>query len=212
MNHHEEDQKQPLEPLSKEEAGRRLADMRKRLPSRIRASMKKAMKVRRYELYECLITNDWDDPNTLTIVIVSRKMPDKKLAMALFLVDLACLGIKEADLETSVSRDRYAELKSRMLGEHEENLQPCTPELAARVIDHGVRYALAMGFPPHRDYFPAINLLAGHDPNATDEAVPLGDDGVPTYWVGPHDDVDAIMKKLTEELGPGGFHYVMPLG
>ncbi len=49
------------------------------------------------------------------------------------------------------------------------------------MIDHGVRYALALGFSPHKDYFPAVRLLAGVDPNASHESIPLGEDGIPMY-------------------------------
>ena len=55
-------------------------------------------------------------------------------------------------------------------------------------------------------------LVAGDaDPDACDESIPLGRDGKPLFIPGPDDRVNLIMAKLTRKLGPGGFHYVIPV-
>lgn len=200
---------QSVMPLPKAEAQKRLTDRARQLPSRVRNQVKKAMKARRYTLHECLVNRDWRNTANLTTVVVSRKMPGGSLAVASFMIDLACLGVKDAIFKTALAPEDYADLKRRVRG-YQQDLVPCPPPLAMRIVDHAVRYALALGFLPEDDYFPCVKLLDSFDPDDSDEPIPLGDgSGKPMYISGPHDDVDSILTTLEANVGPDGFEFVL---
>ncbi|MFP4600241.1 MAG: hypothetical protein ACLFVJ_18445 [Persicimonas sp.] len=198
----------PVAPVTPSEAKELIADHTRRLGSSVRNTMKKAMKVRRYAMHECLINGNWRDGRDLCQVLVSRKMPGQKLAVATFLIDLWCLGIKDTIFTTGMTSDRYRDLKQR-LGQTGDALEPAPPELIARVVDQALRYALALGFFPPPDYFAASKLIGDIDPEASQESIPLGDDGQPFYMAGPHDDVDAIGDQLSRRVSPYGFGFVV---
>jgi hypothetical protein len=87
----------------------------------------------------------------------------------------------------------------------------CTPDLAAKVLREGIDYAHKLGFKPHRDYYDA-SLLVGGDPDASDETVPLGQDGKPLYIAGPYDNPERIIRTLDKTVGPGNYHFTTFLG
>src|SRR6185437_1779363 len=83
--------------------------------------------------------------------------------------------------------------------------------LAAKVIREGVAYARRYGFKPDRDYYEAVSLLEGADPDACDAHVPLGKDGKPFFVAGPYDNAQRIIAQLTRTAGPGNFDFIAPV-
>src|SRR5712692_6543325 len=63
-----------------------------------------------WPLLECLVSRGWnktsDGPN-LTQIVVARQAPTGKIAAGVFLVDLACLGVKNAFAKVFPSRAAY---------------------------------------------------------------------------------------------------------
>src|ERR1700676_356407 len=58
----------------------------------------------------CLVSEGWDEQSELpmlTNVVVARQSPRDSVAAAVFLVDLACLGVKNAMGRTFGSRAEY---------------------------------------------------------------------------------------------------------
>ncbi len=84
--------------------------------------------------------------------------------------------------------------------------------LAAKIVKVGIDYAAQFGFRPHRDYLEASILLQDADPDSVDVEVPVGGpEGKPFFIAGPYDNVDKIMARLMQQLGPGGFNYLVPI-
>src|SRR6476660_1335796 len=49
-----------------------------------------------WPVYECLISRDWNKEGEIVQVVVARRSPEGQIASGVFLVDLACLGVKSA--------------------------------------------------------------------------------------------------------------------
>ncbi len=162
-----------------------------------------------WPLHQVLINEDWRDPHTLVTIVVSRRSPSGHIAIGYFLVDTGCLGVKNA-FGRVMDQAEYEAIVEDM--QESQTLIPCDLNLAAKIIREAVEYARALGFRPNRDYPDALRVLGDADPDACTEEIPLGgEDGKPSYFAGPYDDVDRILKRLTKAVGPDGFHFFAPL-
>lgn len=144
-------------------------------------------------------------------ILVARRSPLGQIGCGMFLVDLGCLGVKNAfgrvfESEANYRhglRNEFMEMRPRVHGDL---------NLAAKIIREAIAYARDLGFEPHRDYRQASIVLSGADPDACRAAIPLGgDDGKPWYVAGPYDHPKTIVAKLMRRLGPDGFHYLIPM-
>ncbi len=164
----------------------------------------------RWPVLEALLSKDWNSRHraALVEVVVARRGPAGEIAAAVCLVDLDCLGVKNAFARLFRSRADYEYSKSRLP----------TPkivvdlDLAVKVIRTAIDYAADLGFDPHPDFAEVEPLLAGAQPALCAVPVPVGgDDGKPFFVAGPHDDAEAIMAILSRRLGRDGFHYLVPV-
>lgn len=162
-----------------------------------------------WTLHECLISKEWRDTRQLAQVVVTRRAPNGYIAVAGFMLDLGCLGIKDALTIGFATESRYRdEYKSHLLGSQE--MIPCDLDLAAKVIDEAQKYAASIGFKPHRDSKDALKLLGDANPQNCSELVPVGgEDGKPFYFAGPYDDADRILRVLDRTVGQGNYDYVV---
>ena len=201
---------------AQERAQRKRAEREKKRRTRhqVRRSGKRGFlrEAARWPIYECLISRDWQEPRNLVQIVVARRSPaTREIVCGVFLVDLGCLGVKDAFASRPFTLKEYKEeMRAAM-----EDLQPMEEadlNLVAKVIREAVAYAKSLGFRPHPDYRDAAILLEGADPDACDVEVPLGDGtGRPLYFAGPYDDVQAIMRQLERAVGEDGFTYLVPL-
>ena len=161
-----------------------------------------------WPLHECLVAEAWRDTGAIVQILVSRRSPQGQVAAGVFLVDLGCLGVKNAFGRVFSTQGEYtAELRNDIVSRQE--MIPADLNLAAKIIREGVAYAQELGFRPNRDIRDAQLVLGDADPDACDEDIPLGRDGKPFFVSGPYDNVDRILDKLTRKLGPNGFHYMI---
>jgi len=162
-----------------------------------------------WPLFECRIASEWRDTKTITTILIARRSPSGEVAMGCFLVDLACLGVKDAMSRRFSSEDEYEDFRAHL--EQRQALEDCDLDLAARVVDEATRYARSLGFAPHRDTRKAMPILGDADPRNCVETVPLGgDDGKPLYIAGPHEDEERIIATLERSVGPDNFHFFAP--
>lgn len=165
-----------------------------------------------WPVVECWVSSGWNIAGELPQLAVVREDPDSgAVAAATFLVDLGCLGIKNADTKRFTSRAVFAATMLELL----DSLQPMEPidfNSAAKIIREGLAYAESLGFKPHRDYANAARYLAGADPDASETEVPLGKDGKPFFINGPYDDVTSIMAQLDRAVGRGNYQMVLMSG
>ena len=161
-------------------------------------------------MLECLISAEWRNTMSLCQILVARQAPAGHVGTGTFLVDLACLGLKNGFLSRFRSPlDYQSSLRTKLL--ERQQLLSCDIVLAAKVLDEGMKYAKELGFPPERAGRKALKILGDIDPGGCTETVPLGgEDGRPCFIAGPRDNVPRIMATLRRSVGRDGFHFVAP--
>lgn len=157
--------------------------------------------------YEAFIEKSWRESG-LTQLIVARIRDDGRADIGFFLVDLWCLGVKDAFLHDDGSESLLRELLAERLPE--EFRERFHPACARKMIEGAIAYAETLGFAPHRDYRKARRALTGLDVSACPEAFIFGRDGKPFFVEGPNDSperVERVLALLEAHCGPDGFGY-----
>jgi hypothetical protein len=137
-------------------------------------------------------------------LVFARRMPDGDIACAGFLVDVFCLGVKNAFWQI-VTGAQYDELVERV--EQSGRLIKESPEYFSKLVHCAADYAQALGFPPHRDFRHARLLLAGIDPSQCHDEFEFGKDGVPLYVRGPNESMTKA-ESIAARVRAAGGHFV----
>jgi hypothetical protein len=144
-------------------------------------------------------------------VVVARRHRPRRVSVCGYLVDVYCLGVKNAlgpDLMND--RDLPAFLR-RFFSAFADATTPIEVplDLARHLVWGAVDYARELGFPPHPDFQPT----AGHLGTWQDTSdITFGRDGVPFYVEGPYDNPDAVTRTLTRSVGESNVHVITPVG
>lgn len=166
-----------------------------------------------WPVWECWVNEGWRDSMQLNQIVVARRHPlTGEVFAGVYLVDRACLGVKNAYVANFATASEFRrELLSGM--EERQMLIQTDLNLVAAIIQAGIDYAAPLGFQPHPDYEEAAILLGEADPRAVTEEIPVGGpEGKPFYMSGPYDNVARITAQLERKLGPDGFHFMHGLG
>ena len=153
-----------------------------------------------WPVYDVLLSHGWEQQAALiTILIARRSEKSGKVAAGMFLVDLACLGVKSAQPGDVLGHV----LEQLDLRAHAQRLQPMGPadfNLAAKIIFTGLTYAASLGFKPDPVFAQAEPLLSGADPAASPTPVPTGGpEGKPFFAVEPQTNASGAFNR------PDGF-------
>ncbi len=157
-------------------------------------------------VHECLINDNWRERGIANILL-SRRQTDGFYVIGVYLVDVFCLGVKNTFCNAGLSEFQYDELKAKMAGQF--TLIGCELALAHAIVHGAIKYARKWGFEPQKD-FSLSRYVLGEGADWTGQDVIFGRDGKPCYIAGPHDDVDAILRKLTKTAGEGNYVYIAP--
>lgn len=142
---------------------------------------------------------------------LSRESPNGAIAIATFLIDRYCLGIKDAWCDV-VSRFEYEDRVRRM--GRKLDMQDMPPAGVRKLVESAVAYAESLGLHPHADYDKARGIFGDIDASAYPQEFEFGKNGKPFFVAGPYDTPERcarILSTLEERLGINGFHYMMPL-
>jgi hypothetical protein len=164
----------------------------------------------KFPVLDCWI-GDALETEGMGTVLLSRELPDGRVAVASFLVDRYCLGIKDAFGQV-VSRSSYEEQFRRRRKQMPASDVP--PADARKLIEGAVAYAHGLGFHPHPDYARALPLFGAVNAADGQASFTFGKDGKPLFIAGPYDTPQRcrqILATLASSCGPDGFHYVFPL-
>jgi hypothetical protein len=167
----------------------------------------------KWPVHEVLLSRGWEQEAALvTILVARRSLMNNKVAAGLFLVDLACLGVKSAQVKLFAGPAEY----NAGLRAHALRIQPMAPadfNLAAKIIATGLEYAANLGFKPDPVFAQAQHVLGGADPVACATPVPTGGpEGKPLFVSGPYDNARRVVDQLTRAVGAGNFHYLVQVG
>ncbi len=202
------DEKKRQKKLAKKKAKRKsVAADRKKAEWKFgpsRESMKAA------PIHECLVSRDLFEVG-MGPVFLSRKMPDGEIALGSFLLDVYCLGVKNA-IFTVASEDSYREMVEG--GPNQGNTETIHPACARKLVEESAAYADSLGLKPHKDYAAARKIFGDLDPDACPRTFEFGKDGKPFYIAGPGDTparVRKIVNHLTKKVGKDNFHFMAPV-
>lgn len=160
---------------------------------------------------------DWPDAATpddgaegVACVAVARRHRPHRVSVCGYLVDVYCLGVKDA-LGPRVMNDRDLPASLRtFFGAFEEVGAPLEIplELARHLVWGAVDYARRLGFEPAPDFAAAADHLGSWQDTS---AITFGREGVPYYVAGPYDDPARVLGVLRRSVGENNFRFTVPL-
>jgi hypothetical protein len=148
-------------------------------------------------------TNIWK--SGLGSLAIARRESEGNLVFAVFLVDVYCLGVKDAFWIAGAQQD-FNELIRRM--EKTQKVTAIAPACLVKIVQGAVDYANSFGLPPHPDYRHAARLLEGIDPTTCPEQFTFGRNGKPFYVQGPHE-TSAQAMAIMQRVQAAGGHFII---
>lgn len=205
--HEQKRQKKLAKQQSKEKKAKRELARKKQEMSSMLGKMRLAS---RYPIVDCKVSAlEGMLPNLVTVVL-SRRVPGGEIALATFLLDCGCLGVKDAHGQYCTP-GQYNNLMEKL--DVRQAMQDATPERAKALIEQTVQFAASLGFSPCGDFMKAFALFGEVDASQCTEIFPMGDaEGKPVYMSGPYEDAAkqrAILSQLESAVGHGNYRYVM---
>jgi hypothetical protein len=167
-------------------------------------------RARNLPIHECWINKDWNIDG-LANITVARKHSNGNLTLGLYLIDLGCLGVKDAYYIFNQIPDQYQQTIDRASQNFE--LEKIGYELAHNIIYAGLEYAEEYGFKPHKDFEIARCILEEDTEDIGLIEIDCGgEDGKPRYVRSPNDTnarAAQIFAQLEKTAGPGNYHYIV---
>ena len=145
----------------------------------------------------------------LGYVAVCRRKNNGECELGLFLLDVQCLGAKNADFQKLGASEIEGTLERLFQDCGKQNMSPAC---ARKLVESAVAYARNLGLPPHEDYHRACRVFGGIDPAECVDVFTFGKEGKPLYIQGPHDSdsfAQAVIRRLSDKCGPEKFHYII---
>ncbi len=169
--------------------------------------IKEAVKAsEKYPLRYVLVNEDWEERAFATVMVI-RAMGASHYIFGVYLIDLQCLGVKQASYGAGLTRKQIDVMVMHYPGVMDDFCIGC----AQRLVNQAVAYAQNLGFDPHPDFEVARHVLGEKDEDCKERVFKFGGpDGKPLFMAGPEDDPQAIIDKLTARLGKDGFSYILP--
>lgn len=168
---------------------------------------------REYPFLGAWVMRGWKEGG-ITPVVVARQQETGNVIFAVCLIDLYCLGIKDAYGNADISLRKFQSNLPKMCSGAPK---PCSIELAHEIIYGGMEYAARYGFQPHRDFTAqhCDKVLDPPEAHPRTSNVVFGKDGEPFYVSGPYDDqrkINSVLNTLRRTAGEGNFHFLIRLG
>jgi hypothetical protein len=160
------------------------------------------------------VNHDWRERGQATVWVL-RRGAGGRLAMAAFLVDLWCAGLKDAWGLLDVRREDFEDARDRMSQQMDGTIAPCPLDLARRLVAGGIRFAVQNGFRLADRYDRWVGFLG--QPRVEWRSVALdgfGLEGGKLRWVAPLADLRAryIGGRLEDFLARPDVEFVLGTG
>jgi hypothetical protein len=159
-------------------------------------------------IHSCLISEALADIGTGYLVL-ARKAADGRTAMAVFLLDVYCIGVKDVILRVGEASEieRFIEALGAA-----QPMVTIEPSRARKLLRDLVAWSRSIGLAPHSDCAAAEPLFGDVSADSSDDSFPFGKDGKPFLISGPSDTPARIRKRieaLRRAVGDGGFDYML---
>jgi len=163
-------------------------------------------RARTLPISECRVNVDWKKTG-LANVAIARRHTNGNITLGIFLVDLKCLGVKDASYRFNISENEYIDFLDLMGGRMKTTLIPYP--LAHNIVYAGIEFAEEFGFKPHQDYTSVAKYLLEEDTEAVELIeIECGLNGQPAYLRGPYDSeakATQIIAQLDRTAGRGNY-------
>ena len=159
-------------------------------------------KARNLPIYKCFINRDWQS-SKMANVIVMRRHVNGNVTVGIYLIDLLCLGVKDAHFLFNEPEDKVLDLFKNSLQEVDYNL-------AHNIVYAGHDFAMEYDIQPHPDFKTVRYILEEDDDNIPLIEVEVGDSkGLPSLILQPGQEFKYrnVYEKLTSKLGKDNFNY-----
>lgn len=161
-------------------------------------------KARTLEIGECYISDDLEKAGE-GHVIVSRRHTGGRISIAVYLVDIWCVGVKDSFYRLRMEDYEYDE----MIDSYRLNLRECSYDEAHNWIYGAIAFAEEAGIEPDQS-FKLTKYMLEED----DDKIPLieyeyGKDG--KHYLVSHSSLEAsrYLPLLEKNLGVGNFDYIL---
>ena len=162
------------------------------------------------EIYECVVNGDYKESG-MAIVLIARQHKTGNITFASFIVDIFCLGVKDANAAFNRSEEDYVDYKDKVFSMNAE--MPISYDLAHNIIFGALEYAKNLGFQPHKDWEHAQFMLQPKSSSTVEKMdLDFGKDGQPFYISGPHDRVTSVIEKLDKAVGKDNYKVMLNMG
>ena len=166
-------------------------------------------KARSLPIFECLVKADWETTK-LAPIIIARNHTNGNITVCSYLVDLACLGVKDTMYLFNVPIQKYEEFKEKVSRGME--MIEIDYVLAHNIVYAGVEFAEDYGFKPTKEFESITKFMLEEDSEEVELIeIECGDDGKPMYMRGPFEDeykARKIIAQLEKAAGPGNYTYI----
>lgn len=159
----------------------------------------------------CYINTNWRDSGK-AMITVTRVHINGNITFGAFLVDLYCLGVKEAFWDFN---RHPADFEKYIDGQQNGNpygirVMRTDYVLVHNIIYGAVEYAGEIGFYPHRSFEPAKYILEEDDEHVKLINIEFGYKGKPFYISSPVNPAEKnrVLAHLNNKLGPGNFNFI----
>lgn len=140
-------------------------------------------------------------------LLIARRAPGGRIVVGAFLVDVFCLGVKDAFWKETSQTD-YEAMVERV--EQRSRLLEISPERFSKLVYQSVDYAQSVGLPPHPDFHSTRHILDGIDPSLCVDEFEFGQKGKPYYIRGPSESL-AKARAIASRVNAAGGHYIIPV-
>ena len=161
---------------------------------------------RQLPIYECLITEVWEDAGIANI-FVARKHSNDNLTFGIYLVDLLCLGVKDSFYGFNIPEQEYRELIEKYTPEDIEMVK-CDYVLAHNIIYGAIEFAEEYGFYPHKDFAVSKYILEEDDENIELMDIEFGEDGIPCIVTTINNEPKKVIAQLEKTAGHGNYKLI----
>jgi hypothetical protein len=143
-------------------------------------------------------------------VSVARFRNNGDAEVGVFLLDVYCLGVKDAMYEWLSP----AEYEERLLAGlfKVTGKEPLDLPTARKLVEAAAAYAESIGFAPHQDYRKARRVFGGINSAESAATFTFGKDGKPFYIQGPNETPlrrQQILHTLRTRCGEGKYEYLV---
>jgi hypothetical protein len=166
-------------------------------------------KARTLPIHECRVNANWQDSGMANL-IVSRKHTNGNVTIGLFLVDIFCLGVKDAHYRFNISDMDYREFIDNF--ESQLPVEIISYTLAHNIVYSAIEFAEDFGFKPHPKFTSVAQYMLEED---TDDIelidIECGKNGKALYVRSPYDSnwqAKSIIDQLERTAGPGNYDFI----